>query len=218
MASAPEPVLEGEAPVEATRRRRLTYWSGPARRFQPTSTEEFGERGRARRADQRAVEPRAAAAPAYEQFVAHRIVNNADLDLGPGDAGDRDAEMRDAASEIRRAVDRIDDPCRASFARWPGLALFADKPIAWKNLKQALRDERLRLAVHLGEEVLPALEADRERPVEESAPRHDAGLARDRLRCEQPHVHELSVFSHHISVKSGCRRRAQRRPDCRPGQ
>ena len=62
--------------------------------------------------------------------------------------------MRDAASEIRRAVDRIDDPRRAAFACWPGLALFADEPIAWKNLKQALSDERLRLAVHLGEKVL----------------------------------------------------------------
>ena len=41
MASAPEPVREGEAPVEATRRSRSTYWPKPAREFQPTSTEQL---------------------------------------------------------------------------------------------------------------------------------------------------------------------------------
>ena len=41
MASAPEPVREGEAPVDATRRRRSTYWAKLPREFQPTSTEEL---------------------------------------------------------------------------------------------------------------------------------------------------------------------------------
>ena len=125
----------------------------------------------------------------------------------------------DRASEVRRAVDRIDDPRRAALACGAGLALFADEPVAWKNLQEALRDKRFRLAVHLGQKVLRALEADRERPVEEAPPRHGAGLARDRLRREQPHLHERrSAFGHPISVKSGCRRRGQRRPDCRRGR
>ena len=202
--------------MEATRRRRSTYWSGPARSVPADLDRGTGERGRGRRAHQRAVEPRAAAAPACEQFVAHRIVNDADLDLAGGDTGDRDAEMRHAASEVRCAVDRIDDPCRAALAGGAGLALFANEPVGRKKLEEALRDERLRLAVHFGQIVLRALEADRERLVEETPPRHRAGLARDRLRREQPHVHERgSAFGHRISVKSGCRSRAQRRPDCR---
>ena len=98
--------------------------------------------------------------------------------------------MRHAASEVRRAIDGIDDPGRAALACRAGLALFADKSVAWKNLKQPLGDERLRLAVHLGQKVVRTLEADRERLVEETAPRQRARLARDRLRREQPHVHE----------------------------
>ena len=86
---------------------------------------------------------------------------------------------------------------RPALARRAALALFADKPVGRKNLQQALGDERLRLAVDLGQIVLAGLEADCERPVEETAPRHRAGLARDRLRREQPHIHErLGAFGH----------------------
>src|ERR1700677_4412332 len=110
--------------------------------------------------------------------------------------------MWDAASEVRRAVDRIDDPRCASLACGAGLALLADEAVGRKNLKELPRDERLRLPVHLGQKVLRTLEADRERLVEETPPRHRAGLTRNRLRREQPHVHERgSAFGHRISVK-----------------
>ena len=73
-------------------------------------------------------------------------------------------------------------------------------PSAGKTSKQPLCDERLRLAVDFGQIVLRPLEADRERLVEEPPPRHRAGLARDRLRREQPHVHERrSAFGHWIA-------------------
>src|SRR5580700_9688769 len=105
--------------------------------------------------------------------------------------------MRHATGEVRRAVDRIDDPSRAALAGGAGLALLADEPIAWKYPEEALRDERLRLPIHFGQKVLRTLEADRERLVEETSPRHRAGLARNRLRREQPHIHERgSAFGH----------------------
>ena len=70
------------------------------------------------------------------------------------------------------------------------MALLADEPIGGKDLCEALGDERLGLAVDLGQIVLRPLEPDGERTVEKAAPRHRARLARDRLRREQSHVHE----------------------------
>src|ERR1700749_3079544 len=109
-----------------------------------------------------AVEPGAAAAPGRKQFVAHRIVNDANLDLARGDIGDRDAEMRHAAREVRRAIDRIDDPGAAALAGGTSLALFANEAVAWKFREHPLRDDRLRLPVDLGQKVVRTLESDRE--------------------------------------------------------
>ena len=57
------------------------------------------------------VAPRAVAAPRAEELVVHRIEHDADLGA-PAllDVRDRDVPVRDAAQEIVRAVDRIDDP------------------------------------------------------------------------------------------------------------
>ena len=63
-------------------------------------------------------------------------------------------------------------------------------PSVGKTRDQALGDERLGLAVDLGQIVLRTLERDVERTVEKAAPRLRASLARDRLRREQSHVHE----------------------------
>src|SRR6478609_8440832 len=106
-----------------------------------------------------AVEPGAAAAPGRKQFVAHRIVNDANLDLARGDTCDRDAEMRHSAREVRRAIDRIDDPGAAALAGRTSLALFADEPVARKSQEQPLRDKRLRLAVDLRQKVVRTLES-----------------------------------------------------------
>ena len=77
------------------------------------------------------------------------------------------------------------------------LALLADEPVGGKDPEEALGDERLGLAVDLGQIVLRALEPDGERAIEKPAPRHCARLARDRLRREQSHVHERRRgFSH----------------------
>jgi hypothetical protein len=165
----------------------------------------------------RAAQRRAAASPPCEQFVTHRIVDDADLDFVSSDTGDRDAEMRHAASEIHRAVDGIDNPSGAALACGAGLALFANEAVGRKNLEQALRDERFRLSVNFSQKVLRTLEADRERLVQETAPRHRAGLARDRLRREQPHLRERgSAVGHRFSVKSGCKSPARRRPGRHP--
>ena len=59
-----------------------------------------------------------------------------------------------------------------------------------KTRAEALGDERLRLAVDLGQIVLPGFERDRERTIEKPPSRLRARLARDRLRREQSHVHE----------------------------
>jgi len=194
MASAPDPVREGEAPVDATRRRRSTYWAKPAREFQPTSTEQSA---RELALDELIAAPLSRAPPGGEQLVEHRIVDDPDLDLAIGDAGDRDAKMRHPAGKVRGAVDRIDNPHRPAGARGARLALLADEPIAWKDPKEALGDERLGLAVDLGQKVLRTLERDRERTVEKPAPRRRASLARDRLRRKQSRVHERRLgFGH----------------------
>jgi GNAT superfamily N-acetyltransferase len=95
--------------------------------------------------------------------------------------GDRDAEMRDAAREIRGAVDRIDDP---DAVRGLATALFADEGVGGKGLGEALLDEALDLAIDLGEEILMALEGEAERGAVLEAPAHQlAGLARQALRA-----------------------------------
>ena len=105
--------------------------------------------------------------------------------------------MRHAAGEVRRPVDRIDDPNRAADASGARIALLADESVAWKRPKKALGDEGLRLAVDLGQKVLRTLEPDLERTLDKPAPSRRAGLARDRLRREQSHVHERrGGFSH----------------------
>ena len=99
--------------------------------------------------------------------------------------------MRRAAGEVGGAVDRIDDPDRPALRpRRLGVALLADEAVVGKDPVQALGDERLGLAVDLGQIVLRAFEATVNGPVEKPPPRHRARLARDRLRREQSHIHE----------------------------
>ena len=82
-----------------------------------------------------------------------------------------------------------------------GLALFADEPVAGKDLEQALGDERLRLAVHLGQKVLRTLEADRERPVEEAPPR-DRAQPRARPPARRAVACRMSVEAPSVIVVS----------------
>ena len=105
-------------------------------------------------------------APRRKELLAHRVIDHADLDPAAHDAGDRDAEMRDAAGEIRRAVDRVDDPHRAALARRPPRRLLADEPVLRKRAVEARGDQLLRLAVDLGQVVLRSLEPDLERGIE----------------------------------------------------
>jgi hypothetical protein len=77
------------------------------------------------------------------------------------------------------------------------MALLADEPVGGEDPCEALGDERLGLAIDLGQIVLRTLELDRERTVEKPAPRHCARLARHRLGREQSHVHERRLgFGH----------------------
>ena len=126
------------------------------------------------------VQGRAGAAPRGEQLVHHRIVDHADLDLAADDGGDRDAEVRRAAREIRGAVDRIDDPDRRALGAGASLALLADEPVLGEQPVQPRRDQPLDLAVDFGQVVLRPLEADREGVAVEKAALGDrARLARD---------------------------------------
>ena len=139
---------------------------------------EIGDGGSA---DRCAVQRRPAAAAGGEQFVDDRIVDHPDFDLAVEHGGDRDAEMRRAAREIRRAVDRIDHPDRRAGLADPPLAFLADEAVVGKGRVQPRGDQAFDLAVDFGQIILRPLEADGERRAVEKAALGDlAGFARQR--------------------------------------
>ena len=70
------------------------------------------------------------------KLVLHDVVDDADLDPPAQEEGDRDREMRDAAGEIGRAVDRVDDPGRVPVPA----ALLAEEVVARANRGEPAAD------------------------------------------------------------------------------
>ena len=148
----------------------------------------------------RRVQGRAGASAGGEQFVDHGVVDHADLDLAADHGGDRDAEMRRAAREIRGAVDRVDHPDRRAFMPDAAFALLADEAVLGKQAVQARRDQALHLAVDLGQVVLRSLETDSERAaVDEPPPGDLSGLARERAGDVETGVQGAGVECHGMS-------------------
>ena len=92
-----------------------------------------------------------------EQLVHHWIVDHADFDAALRHESDRDAELRDAADEIRRSVDRIDNPDGSGET---ATALLSVERIRGKELRKPVPDQLLDFAVDRGEIVLVSLEPD----------------------------------------------------------
>ena len=70
---------------------------------------------------------RAVAARGGEDLLAHRIVHDGMVDATAYAAADGDAELREAMNEIRRAIERIDDPLDRTTAR--GARFLAEKGV-----------------------------------------------------------------------------------------
>ena len=108
--------------------------------------------------------------------------------------------MRDFAGEIRRAVDRVDDPDRSALGRRTSLGLLADEAVVGEGGMQAPGDQLFRLAVDLGQVILRTLEADLERGIEEAPAGDRARFPRDRLSREQPQLHGIG-HGHRASLQ-----------------
>ena len=114
--------------------------------------------------------------------------------------------MRDPAGEIRRAVDRIDDPDRLPRSGAAPARLLADEAIARKDRAETRRDQFLDLPVDFGQIIVRPLEADGEGGIDEAAARQHARLAGDRLGGEEARLIRIGV-AHAGVLKNGCRRR-----------
>src|SRR5688572_33448913 len=83
----------------------------------PVVREPGGEEGLAEIRDRRdpeqgIVEHRAAAAPADERLASDRVEHEAEFGAPGALERDRDRDLRVAVCEVRRAVERIDEPAR----------------------------------------------------------------------------------------------------------
>src|SRR5271170_869227 len=110
--------------------------------------------------------------------------------------------MRGPAGEIRGAVDRIDDPDRLALAAGRTCALFADKPVLRKGLREPGMNEALDLAVDLGNEILRPFESDAERVSIEKSPLGERpSFASDRACGEVTGV-QRSIVDLHVCSRA----------------
>ena len=100
--------------------------------------------GRVRAADRHAVAGRAASAAARNSLAEHRDVHDAGEQPVAVARGDRDGVAGQAVEEVRRAVDRVDEPVDAARAGVVG-ALLADDAVVGAGGEDAVDDERLGL-------------------------------------------------------------------------
>ena len=98
-----------------------------------------------------------------EKLVVRGIVDGAQRAHAVLDIGDRNVPERDAAQEIVRAVDRVDDPQALRIAGERRGRLLAEEMIAGKRARDFPANEILDLAVGDADEVLRALLLDRQR-------------------------------------------------------
>ena len=95
--------------------------------------------------------------------------------------------MRDAAGEVRGAVDRVDDPGALAGLAQRAALLLAEEGVLGERLVQAQPDQRLDLGVACKHVVLRALEGDASAEGRSRKRRRaSAGLARDRQGGEEP--------------------------------
>lgn len=110
--------------------------------------------------DRRAIAGRPMPARRRVEFAEQRVVDHPDLGPALPHEGDRDAETRDAAQKIGRAVDRVDDPDAVADL---AAALLAEEGVAWKRLAEAPADQFLDLGIGRREVVLVGLEVELKR-------------------------------------------------------
>src|SRR5581483_2438205 len=106
------------------------------------------------------VQVRTGSAGGHEDLLADRIVDDAVLEPSFVLAGNRDRESRKPVQEVRRAIERIDDPQRVAFAS--AAALLRQKSVARIMATDELDDLLLGGTVDLAHEVITALGGDRE--------------------------------------------------------
>ena len=127
--------------------------------------------------------PGAVASPRVEHLVVLGIVDDADLGLPDFDVRDRHAVVAQAAQEVVRAVDRIDDPDVLGCAGKRCRRFLAEEGIVRKRRRELAGDEVLDRAIGATDEVLRALVLDDQRvALGEQVARELAGLERDLLR------------------------------------
>ncbi len=108
--------------------------------------------------------------------------------------GDGDAVLRKAVDEVRRAVQRIDDPAAFGFLRG-GAGLFRQETVVGIGLAHHVHDRFLRRPVHLRHIVVDALGLHLQRAaVERRAIDDGAGAARRAHRDVEHGMHGGAVF------------------------
>src|ERR1035438_10011831 len=98
-----------------------------------------------------------------EEILLDGVPHDASLEsaeeAAPG-ARDRDGPMREAAHEVRRAVERVDDPRRSRLVDARKPRLFAEKAVAGKRAEENAPDDGLALAIRDRDDVILRLLLD----------------------------------------------------------
>ena len=106
-------------------------------------------------ADAPPVELRAVAARGREKLLSHRVVDHGVLETAAHLDGDRDRERRETVQEVRRAVERVDDPGHVAAATAAGF--LAEEAVLGVDPTHRLDDVALGHLVDFGDEVVAAL-------------------------------------------------------------
>ncbi len=132
---------------------------------------------------------RAAAPRGGEDLPAHGVVYYGVLQTAFLLAGNRDREDGELVKEVRRPIERINDP--HGFVIAGGSAFFREKSVVRIVLADDGNDLRLRLGINLAHEVVTPLGRDGERFETVQIPDNDlAGAARGLDSDIEKRVHE----------------------------
>src|SRR5688572_9891934 len=149
------------------------------------------------------VQQRAGAALGREQLPPQRVEHDADFRATAVAAGDRDCKLREAVQEVRRAVERVDDP-GVVVARGSA-AFLREEAVRRVGLADGGNQHLLRGAVDLAHEVVAVLLADRERPDAVEAAHDDvAGAARGADCDVEQRMHDLEYQHQRILTEPRC--------------
>src|SRR5581483_5846977 len=120
---------------------------------QPAGNDAVHEPAPRRYAQALVVEKGSFAALGEKHLVVGRIVDQSRDDRSFALKRDRDCELRNAVQEIRRAVERIDDPEMGAIAALDAAAFLAEEAIARPRLGQFLAQDFFGALVRSGDEV-----------------------------------------------------------------